>query len=189
MRCNKRRCPLKVDRWTNRFSPRRVSFRKMRSEQYSVYEIQNDRVHRWRYSRIEHVKGKSNSRTTHAVLNKCKCCAFDDANLNLGKRKVILKVEIYFVRFVCSFLNNEKDGMLHHSPWMKSKFDLSVLTDDSQSFCDPLMRWNIKFRFEERSLSKYFSRYITKYPARLATLIFVIQTETKFLFARYNSIK
>lgn len=42
----------------------------------------------------------------------------------------------------------------------KSKFDLSVLTD-------PLMRWNIKFRFEERSLSKYFSRYITKYPAYL----------------------
>lgn len=36
----------------------------MRSEQYSVYEIQNDRVHR--YSRIERVKGKSN----HAVLTR-----------------------------------------------------------------------------------------------------------------------
>lgn len=60
MRCNKRHCPLKVDRWTNRSSPRRVSFRKMRSEQYSVYEIRNDRARR--YSRIE--QGKLNSRTT-----------------------------------------------------------------------------------------------------------------------------
>lgn len=49
---------------------------------------------------IEHVKGKSNPRTTHAVLNKCKCCAFDDANLNLGKRKVILKVETGSISFV-----------------------------------------------------------------------------------------